>query len=95
MSAYRSPATLLATGSRRASSSSPSTMRVAAVFSSIRLRLRVPGIGTTARPCTCACCCTQASAICPSEAPCAAATSRTGSSRAALAFALSPVKRGC
>ena len=47
-------------------SSSVRTMRVAAVFSSIRVRLRVPGMGTTGRPWTDACCWTQARAIWPS-----------------------------
>ncbi|CAM5662297.1 hypothetical protein SALBM217S_05301 [Streptomyces griseoloalbus] len=88
------PATLSAIGSSRARSDSVSVMRVAAVFSSTRDGLRVPGMGTTGRSRTVACWWTQARAICAGVAPWDSATVRTGSSRAALAAALSPVKRG-
>lgn len=81
-------------GSSSASSSAERTIWTAPTFSSSRAGLRVPGIGTTVSPCTWARWCTQASATCAGVAPWASAIRRTGSSRAALVLALSPVKRG-
>lgn len=95
MSAYRLPATRPAIGSSSASSSAVSRRPAAAVFSASLLRRRVPGIGTTGRPCTSARWCTQARATCAAPTPRAAAIFRTGSTSRAFPSAFGPLNCGC